>query len=214
MHSRRCSGAILAGGANARFGGVAKGLCDLGRRRVIDLVVDAVRPVVDELLLITNDPRVSVALPDVVSHGDARRERGSLVGLHSALTHCRDAAIVIAWDMPFVPPALLAILRRVGEGRDSAVIPEGPHGLEPFCAYFPRSCLEVAERQIDSGEMRLSAFIEALPRRVVLAQAEVARFGPAERIFANINTPSDLAAARLFAEQRGDVELADTRSRR
>jgi molybdopterin-guanine dinucleotide biosynthesis protein A len=199
---------------NARFAGAAKGLCELGSRRVIDLVVDAVRPVVDELLLITNDPRVSAAVPGVVSHGDVRRERGSLVGLHSALTHCRDAALVIAWDMPFVAPALLAMLRRVGEDKDSAVIPEGPRGPEPFCAYFTRSCLDVVERQIYSGEMRLSACIEALPQRVVLAQAEVERFGPPERIFANINTPRDLAAARLLVDQRGDVELADTRSHR
>src|SRR5919206_1911227 len=128
MHSRRCSGVILAGGANARFAGAGKGLFDLGGRRVVDLVVEALRPTVDELLLITNDPGVSAALPGVASQGDVRRERGSLVGLHSALTYCDDAALIVAWDMPFAASALLAMLRRVGESNEAAVIPEGPRG--------------------------------------------------------------------------------------
>jgi len=181
---------------------VAKGLLEVGGRRVIDRVFDALRNVADELLLITNDPSVSVAGSGVSVYGDTRRERGSLIGLHSALTRCLDGALVAGWDMPFLSPALLALLRQVGEGDDVAAMPEGTRGPEPLCAYYPRSCLDVVERQLASGEMRLSAFVEALPRRVIVAREEVERFGPLERLFANVNSAGDLAAAQSLVNER------------
>ena len=54
----RCTGVILAGGANVRFGGARKGLVDVDGCRVVDRVFDAVRPATDELLLIANDEAV------------------------------------------------------------------------------------------------------------------------------------------------------------
>ena len=197
MTVRRCSGVVLAGGASARFGGVAKGLLEVGGRRVVDRVFDALRDVTDELLLIANDPSVRAG-GSVPVLGDVRKERGSLIGLHSALTQCVDGALVVAWDMPFVSAPLLLLLRRAGEGAEAAAIPEGARGLEPLCAYYPRSCLEVVERQLESGAMRLSTFVDLLPRRVIVARDEIERFGAAEQIFANVNSAADLAAAQLL----------------
>lgn len=201
MTVRRCSGVVLAGGANTRFGGAAKGLLEVGGRRVVDRVFDALRDVTDELLLITNDPSVRAGGASVSVHGDVRKERGSLIGLHSALTHCADGALVVAWDMPFVSAPLLRVLRRAGEEAVAAAIPEGRRGLEPLCAYYPRSCLESVERQLESGEMRLSAFVEALPRRVIVSRDEVEHFGAPERLFANVNSAVDLAAAQLLVHE-------------
>jgi molybdenum cofactor guanylyltransferase len=203
----RCSGVVLAGGANTRFDGVAKGLLELGGRRVVDWGLDALSVVADELLLITNDPAVRAAVLGVSARGDARPERSSLVGLHSALTYCADAALVVAWDMPFVSQALLAALRHEGEQTGAAVIPEGPRGIEPMCGYYPRACVDVADRQIDAGEMRMSAFVEALPRRVIVPRGEVGRYGAPEQLFANVNTPADLAAARSLVRRRRSAPL-------
>src|SRR5947209_20348367 len=136
MALRHCSGAVLAGGASSRFGGKAKGLALVGGERVVDRVLGALRGASDEQMLISNDRTVRTALPTIPAHGDVRTERGSIVGLHSALTHCREAVLVVAWDMPFVSGALLSELRRQGEACGSAVIPEGMHGPEPLCAYY------------------------------------------------------------------------------
>src|SRR5256885_4902290 len=102
MIRRHCSGVVLAGGASRRFGGLPKGLSEVGGRRIVGRVLDAARAASDECFLITNDGRVRDAVPDVPVFPDTRRERGSLVGLHTALSHCREAALVVAWDMPFV----------------------------------------------------------------------------------------------------------------
>ena len=124
----RCTGVALAGGESTRFGGARKGLLELGGRRIVDWTIEALRGASDELLLITNDPLISSAFADVRTCNDARAERGSLVGLHSALTYCADAALVLAWDMPFVSTALLTALRRRGEEVNAAVVPDGPGG--------------------------------------------------------------------------------------
>lgn len=196
MVERHCSGAVLAGGANARFGGAPKGLSTIDGRRVVDLVLDALADVADERFLITNDPAIRDAVGDVVVYGDERAERGSLVGLHSALSRCRVAALVVAWDMPFVSAALLAHLRAVGERVGAAAIPVSPSGPEPLCAYYPRAALADVERQLAAGDLRLSHLVATLTSAVLVPPGELARFGPPERLFANINTAADLAAAR------------------
>jgi molybdopterin-guanine dinucleotide biosynthesis protein A len=195
MIARQCSGAVLAGGGSTRFGGLPKGLCEVGGQRVVDRVLGALHAAADECFLITNDPQIA-AVAGVPVYGDTRPERASLVGLHSALFHCHYAALVVAWDMPFVSATLLEQLRTVGERAGAPAIPTGPRGLEPLCAYYPRSVLPVIEAQLDRGERRLSTFLAALGDVVVLSPNEVAAFGPAERLFANINSPADLAVAR------------------
>ena len=55
------------------------------------------------------------------------------------------------------------------------------------------------EAQIERGELRLSAMIDALPSRVIVPRDEVARFGTPARLFANINSATDLADALLLA---------------
>ena len=207
----RCTGVILAGGANARFGGARKGLVEVDGRRVVDRVIDALLPATDELLLIANDEAVWAAIDGVPARADVRRERGGLAGIHSALAYCANAALVVAWDMPFVSSTLLSSLRRRGEESHAAVIPEGAEGLEPLCAYYPKSALDVVERQLDAGEFRVSAFIEALPHRVIMAQRDVSRFGAPERLFVNVNSPADLIAARSMAVESLDTQPAARR---
>ena len=209
MVERHCSGAVLAGGENARFGGRPKGLSVIDGRRVVDRVIDALKGVVDETFFITNDPRVRDAVAPVITYGDARAERGSLVGLHSALRHCRSAALVVAWDMPFASTRLLAHLRAIGERAKAPVIPVGPGGPEPLCAYYPRSVLEIVERQLDAGEPRLSRLVSSLPSAVLVSPNDVASFGPPAVLFANINTAADLEAATRMAGARAVDGAAD-----
>jgi molybdopterin-guanine dinucleotide biosynthesis protein A len=198
MNARHCSGAVLAGGASARFGGAPKGLAEVGGRRILDRAVDSVRVVTDECFLIANDPEIRAAAGDLPAHGDLRRERASLVGLHSALWYCREAVLVVAWDMPFVSTELLSELRHRGEAADESTLVTSARGLEPFCAYYPRRTLALVERQLDEGDLRLSSFLAALTSAVVLAPDEVERFGAPERQFMNVNSATDLAAARAL----------------
>lgn len=191
----RCTGVVLAGGQALRFGGIPKGLERVDGKRIIDRVADALRETTDELLLIANDPRASAWLPGVRTAPDIQPGAGSLGGIHAALVHAKTPVLVVAWDMPFVPPSLLNALRALSPEAD-AVVPESDsrRGLEPLCAYYSPACLEPVERRLAAGDRRVIAFHEDV-RLVRLPAAEVARHGDPAVMFMNVNTPDDLSHA-------------------
>ena len=115
------TGVILAGGLSTRYGGLPKGLEVVHGVRIVDRVRAALEPVVDQLLLVANDADGPNWLPGVRCESDVMRNVGSVAGIHAALVHAGSPVLVVAWDMPFVPTALLRALRNAGEDADVAV---------------------------------------------------------------------------------------------
>lgn len=193
-----CTGAIVAGGASARFGGAAKGLEMVGGRRIIDRVADALWPVVDRRLLIANALEAREWLPGIRTIADQGEERASLVGIRTALAASEGAALVVAWDMPFVPASLLARLRQLGEERGCAAIPRHAERIEPLCAYYPKAAFDVARAQVERRELRLTSFVRSLPAVTFLEGDDLAAVADTTRAFLNVNTAEDLARARAM----------------
>jgi molybdopterin-guanine dinucleotide biosynthesis protein A len=194
-----CTGVILAGGAASRYGGRPKGLERVGGRRVIDRVADALRGATDELLLIANDSAARAWLTEVRVAADVRTNCGSLGGIHAALVRAGQPVLVVAWDMPFVPAALLRMLRD-GGSRADAVLPESGsrRGLEPLCAYYSPACVPAIERRLDANDMRVVSFFEDV-RVERIPEQVVRQFGDPALLFMNVNTPDDLALAERHA---------------
>jgi molybdenum cofactor guanylyltransferase len=194
-----CTGVILAGGQASRYGGLPKGLEKVGGRRIIDRVADALRDATDDLLLIANDPSAGAWLPDVRLAGDVLRDRGSIGGIHAALAHAGTAVIVVAWDMPFVPAALLQRLRTLDAKADVAVPESGSRrGLEPLCAYYAPPCLAAIERALALDDRRVIGFYDQV-RVARLPAEDVATFGDPTLLFLNVNTPDELRLAESHA---------------
>ena len=202
----RCTGVILAGGAASRYGGRPKGLERVAGRRVIDRVADALRVASDELLLIANDPDAHEWMPGIALASDVRGGCGSLGGIHAAIIRANSPVLVVAWDMPFVPSALLAALRHTGTSADVAVPESGSkRGVEPLCAFYTPGCIPAIERRLDAGDRRVISFFDDV-RVQRLPEEEVRRFGDPAVMFMNVNTPDDLALAERYAtdgERRG-----------
>jgi molybdopterin-guanine dinucleotide biosynthesis protein A len=168
-------------------------------RRLIDRVVAAVRTVTHDIVLIANAPDAGAWLPGVPVRRDARTERGSVVGIHSALVGARDIVLVVAWDMPFVSADLLAAIVLRARAGASAVVPEGHNGPEPFCAAYTAECLATIEDAIVRGEYRMSSLVARLPGVVRLGIDVVSAFGDPTRLLFNVNTPADLKTAEQMA---------------
>jgi molybdopterin-guanine dinucleotide biosynthesis protein A len=188
-------GAILGGGANARFGGEPKGLRAVGGVRIIDRVADALRAVTAELIVVSNAVEATTWLPEVRVVSDIRPERGSLVGLHTALSHAGTTVMVVAWDMPFVRADLLRLIRERGRFEPLATVPEGTNGLEPFCAMYTPACLPIIESALDVGELRMSTVLARFPSMTRVSAAELASLGNPARLFFNVNNLEDLRLA-------------------
>jgi molybdopterin-guanine dinucleotide biosynthesis protein A len=188
---------VLAGGQGTRLGGVNKALLEVGGRRVIDRLLDALRPLGTPIVIVSNDDSL-VGLPDTVVVRDVEPRAGALMGLYSGLRVVRTPlATATACDMPFVSTALLRALLALTEGVD-AVVPVIGEQPEPLHAVYRPSCVPAIEAALVAGRKRLLSFFEAVQVRYV-EETELRRWDPELRSFLNVNRPEDLAHARTLS---------------
>jgi molybdopterin-guanine dinucleotide biosynthesis protein A len=198
MTARRCIGAVIAGGRGTRMGGRAKGLERVGSVRMIDRVASALRGAADDLILVANNPSASTWLADTRVVRDSYADVGALGGIHAALVdaiaHTDADLLVLPWDAPFVPAALLILLRRSGELADAdAAVASSPGrwGFEPLCAWYTPTCRTAIEQRLDAGDLRAGAWLDD----VNAIRVDVSEFGDPARLFFNVNTDDDLREA-------------------
>ncbi len=195
---------MLAGGAARRYGGRPKGLIELGGRRILDRVVDAIGDVTGAApLLVANAPEGPSWRPDLRTVRDVRADCGSLGGIYTAVVSGAGPVLCVAWDMPFVTAELLRALVEGSAGRD-AFLPEsdGRRGVEPLCAVYGPACAAAIERQLERGDLRAIGF-HADVKVGTLPLERVRAFGEPEELFLNVNTPEDLQRAEAVWRRRG-----------
>lgn len=202
----KVAGAVLAGGAARRYGGTPKGLLTVGRRRILDRVIDVVQSVTGAApLLIANAAGAETWRPDLHTIPDVRPGLGTLGGIYTAVASATTPVLCVAWDMPFVPEGLLRVLvDRMAEGSYDAVLPEssGRRGLEPLCAVYAPRCAAAIAKRLESGDLKAISFHPDV-RIGIVPLAQVRGFGDPDELFFNVNTPSDLTRAEALWQRRG-----------
>ena len=76
----KISGVIQAGGRSARMGGRPKALMEVGGRSIVERVLAALAPAVDDVLIVTNTPELYEFLK-VPMVADVYPDHGSLGGI-------------------------------------------------------------------------------------------------------------------------------------
>jgi molybdopterin-guanine dinucleotide biosynthesis protein A len=123
--------------------------------------------------------------------------QGALGGILTAVERLAPV-VCLAWDMPFVPSALLAALAALLEGADAGLPESGSRrGLEPLCAAYGSACGPAIRAALARGDARAVGFhrdvrVARLPRETVL------QYGDPDVLFFNVNTADDLARAELL----------------
>ena len=191
------TGVIQAGGKSTRMGGEPKALLNVGGRLVIERVVAALAPVLDDLLIVTGTPEryAFLGLPMVP---DVFPDHGSLGGIYSGLRAATGSgAFTVACDMPFLhPDAVRLVVERAGEA--DVVIPRVGGQLETMHAVYAKACLPHMEERLRARQLRIVGFFERV--RVLEIPAEAVRsIRDPEIAFMNVNTPDELAEARRIA---------------
>ncbi len=195
-------GAVVAGGGASRYGGAPKGLLEVGGRRILDRVVDALVAATGQLpMLIANAPDAARWRPDLTVRPDSVPGRGALGGILTAI-EAAAPVLCVAWDMPFVSPGLLAALAALLDHADVAAPESGSRrGIEPLCAGYGPACGPAIRAALAREDARAIAFhadvrVARLPRRSVL------QYGDPGILFFNVNTPDDLARAEVLCRAR------------
>ena len=191
------TGVIQAGGKSTRMGGAPKALAEVGGRTVIERVVAALAPVLDDILIVTNTPDryAFLGLPMVP---DVFPDHGSLGGIYSGLRAARGAtAFTVACDMPFLHPDVVRlVVERAAEA--DVVVPRVGDQLETMHAAYGKACLPHMEERLRAGQLRIVGFFDRV-RVLEVPEATVAPIRAPEIVFMNVNTPDELAHARQLA---------------
>jgi molybdopterin-guanine dinucleotide biosynthesis protein A len=187
--------------------GTDKALIPFQGRRLIERVIERVRPLADEMVVISNRPEDYrfLHLPLIV---DAVPGRGALGGLYTALLASTAPLVaVIACDMPFVNAELLNSCREMLQIDDwDAVIPRTGNGFEPFHAVYRRNtCLPKVKAALDAGLWKVDSWFDQAKIRFLEPQ-ETQHFDPHGIAFMNLNTPEDLQEAERLAQTKDGGE--------
>jgi molybdenum cofactor guanylyltransferase len=194
----KVTGVVQAGGKSTRMGGRPKALIQLGGRSIVERVVAALTPVVDDVLMVTNTPELYafLGLPMVA---DVYPDHGSLGGIYSGLSAAGEIAFTVACDMPFLHPEVVRlVVARAGEG--DVVIPRVGEQYETMHAAYGKACLPHIEERLRAGRLRIVGFFDRV-RVVEIGEAEIARFRDPAVAFMNVNTPDELERARALAAE-------------
>lgn len=201
----RISGVILAGGKSKRLG-MDKALLGLGGRPLIASIVEKLRQLSDDILVVGEHRDLYDRL-NVRSVEDVYPGHGALGGIYSGLRASRfERALVVAYDMPFLDLRLLRYMILLGKGYD-VLIPRTPQGTEPLHAIYSKRCIKpIGELISASGTARIVHFFDRVRVRYVEPN-EIALFDPHYLSFFNINTPKDLARAREITATQGREDV-------
>ena len=189
-----CTGVILAGGRNSRFGGQNKAFITLCVKTVLDHILDTFSDLFQEVLLITKSP-MDYLQYDVHIATDIFPISSSLVGVHAGLFYSETPfAFFTACDTPFLKKETIqTVLDHIENGCD-AVMPETKAGLEPLCAVYSKNCLPLLESRIRQTRVKIIRVFEK--KRIIRVPEHAFREKDPDLIsFFNINTPDDLKHA-------------------
>lgn len=182
---------ILAGGKARRLSGVDKGLIPLGKRHLIEYVIERLRPQVGTILINANRhpepyrqfgyPVIADSLPDFA---------GPLAGMLAGLQSLEgDWLLTVPCDNPWLPADLLA---KLAQGAANQACPlavaQGAGRLQPVYALLHRSLTDSLHDALGRGQNKVEDWVNRQTHCVV-------DFVDA-RAFENINTPQQLAEAK------------------
>ena len=190
---------IQAGGESRRMGR-DKGLAPFLGRPLITRIIERLEPIASEIIVTTNHPEAYQFL-GLPLFSDLMPGRGALGGLYTALSAAtQPLAAVVACDMPFVRPELLAVQRDLllEKGVD-ALVPHLGGGVEPFHAvYRCASCLPHIKAALDADKWRADAWFSKA-NVLLMRKEQIQTFDPELSSFSNVNTPEELHLAEEIA---------------
>lgn len=194
-------GFVLAGGASSRMG-ADKAHLRLGGRTLVGRAADALGAVCRRVSVVSAKPDAAeFGLPVVA---DLFRGVGALGGLHAALAGASARWVaVLSCDLPFASGPLFERLASFRGPDFDAVAPRQPDGRpQPLCALYAQApCLAAAEELLRAGELRPRVLLERVRTRWA-EWDELKDLPGAARLFLNLNTPEDFAAAEKLQQQK------------
>lgn len=178
------TGIILAGGKSSRMG-TDKGLIHLDGRLFVECSISAVKPLVSEIFIISNNPKYD--LLKLVRFNDIMPNAGPLAGIFTGLQHSNtDYNLVLSCDVPIIKTEVLELLIAAQDGAYDVVQLVSNGRCMPLIALYHKRCKKIFHELLKTDERRLHGALNHCKVKDVVVD-------PAMEMFtANINTPEEL----------------------
>ncbi len=193
---------ILAGGNSRRMNGRAKGLVELCGKPMLQHVLDATAPQVEQCVLSVNlDPSLfsGFGLECIADRNNTAV--GPLGGIFSAMNYLKEHSMNTEWmlsvptDCPFVPQNLSESLwRKAKHDGAPAVFASNRAGDHYLCALWSTSLADALEYQLNQDDLSARHFLRAC--NASRCEFTEGAFDP----FFNVNNEEDLRAAEKILD--------------
>ena len=217
-----CTGVILAGGLNLRFGGKNKALSNVGGKTILDRTLSSFGTLFQETMVVTKTPLEYLAWNTLIVT-DIYPARSPLAGLHAGLTYTQTPYIFItACDTPFIKPALIEIILKEIDTKSDIIVPETEKGLQPLCAAYSRQCLPMIEKLLRQEATAARSVPNSGNKRVLNQGLKILNIYDTVRVkkipekrfravdpellsFFNVNTPEDFVLAEQILSENPEL---------
>jgi molybdopterin-guanine dinucleotide biosynthesis protein A len=194
------TGVLLAGGKSRRMGEDKRYLV-VGEQTLLERGLAVLCSIFQEVLVVIaqDSPPLDV---DARVVRDLVPDCSSLGGLYTGLTEATTPYIfVVGCDMPFLDPVVIAQFMSRRATAD-IVMAKLDARLHPMHALYGKRCLPALEQMIQARQFKIQEIVSQSSLRVqYVTEAELLTIDPSWRSFQNVNTPSDLEAARSLLDR-------------
>lgn len=196
---------ILAGGKSSRMG-TNKALLTIDGKKVIERIVEDLKPIVNNMIIVTNsfEEYEFLHIPMVE---DEWKGIGPLAGIHAGLSASQTQKnILVACDMPFISPRLGTIL--LDQLSDyEAVVPEISGQLHPLFAVYHRDIRDKIKDAIQRDQLRIRSIFNDIHVNII-TETDLKKLGfqIQESALFNMNHPEEYEQAKgisLNIQERG-----------
>ncbi len=189
---------ILCGGRSRRMG-KDKGSLILNGKSMILHVLDAVKDIADEIVLVLRDqeqiekykPILKDMYPSVKVFADETKDQGPLIGILTGLLHINsEYAQILPCDSPFISKSFVLKMFETAEvGKFDAVVPIWTNGhIEPLHSIYKKDTAIVIRDLIENKKRNVKSLIESLKVKYVDAD----ELDESTMSFRNLNRVEDL----------------------
>ena len=183
LEKKHITGIILAGGKSSRMG-TDKALFVLNGSTFLDHIIRALEPLVDDILIVSNDERHSKYHFKRVR--DTIADAGPISGLHAGLTNsATENNLVLSCDIPLIETSMLEVLLQNNEDDIDVIQLAEANRVHPLIALYKKRSAKHLGKALFDGERKLSIALNGLNIKSVLVSDDKAA------ALANINTPMD-----------------------
>ena len=200
------TGIIICGGKSRRFNGFPKHLLKIGKKYLIEIVLEKFNLLFSETIVVSNREDFLEefsskynfkVVKDVIPH------KGTIGGLYSGvLSSTNYHSFAAGCDMPFINIELIRFMLNDYKNYDAIVFQINAK-FEPLLAVYSKRCIDVIKQQIEEDDLTVSKIFHKVSTKII-SQEEIERFDPHFYSFFNINTPDDYKKAlEIYKKHKG-----------